>query len=32
MPEEADIDDELHRFYRRRLLEFVDRVVNSHLF
>ena len=32
MPEEADIDDELHRFYRRRLLEFVDRVMNSHLF
>lgn len=31
MPEEADIDDELHRFYRRRLLEFVDKVVNSHL-
>ena len=32
MPEEADIDDELHCFYRRHLLEFVDRVVNSHLF
>ena len=32
MPEEADIDDELHRFYRRCLLEFVDRVMNSHLF
>ena len=31
MPEEADIDDELHCFYRRRLLEFVDRVMNSHL-
>ena len=31
MPEEADIDDELHRFYRRRLEEFVDRVMNSHL-
>lgn len=30
MPE-ADIDDELHRFYRQRLLEFVDRVMNSHL-
>ena len=31
MPEEADIDDELHCFYRRRLLEFVDRIMNSHL-
>lgn len=31
MPEEADIDDELHRFYRRRLEEFVDRVMNSQL-